>query len=247
MLLIVAVNIAVLGVVAEVAGLAVFYSQHGWLFYLDPYRPAYPPIAETAQGGLSAMALHPYFGPTHRPGVPFDIPEALKPGAGAPVATNNLGFAAPFDYPVAKRDANQVFVGIFGGSVAGWFCQVGAGRMVEALHARPAFASREIVPICVSHEGYKQPQQLLLLSYLLSRGQTFDVVLNIDGFNEVALGAINDAKGWASSMPSAARASPDKAIDLVDEAALRADAFHDVPVGAPAAPKEHAPRLVCRV
>ena len=44
-LLIVAVNIAVLGVVAEVAGLAVFYSQHGWLFYLDPYRPAYPPIA----------------------------------------------------------------------------------------------------------------------------------------------------------------------------------------------------------
>ena len=94
-LLIVAVNIAVLGVVAEVVGLAVFYAQHGWLFYLDPYRPTYPVIAETSQGGLSAMALHPYFGPTHRPGIPFDIPEALKAGAGEPVATNNMGFAAP--------------------------------------------------------------------------------------------------------------------------------------------------------
>jgi hypothetical protein len=217
-LLIVAVNIAVLGVVAEVAGLVVFYSQHGWLFYLDPYRPAYPRIAETAQGGLSPMALHPYFGPTHRPGVPFDIPEALRPGAGAPVKTNNLGFAAPFDYPVAKRDANQVFVGIFGGSVAGWFCQVGAGRMVEALHARPAFASREIVPLCVSHEGYKQPQQLLLLSYLLSRGQVFDVVLDIDGFNEVALGRLNDERGWDTAMPSVMHLGP--LIEAVDASTL---------------------------
>lgn len=35
--------------------------------------------------------------------------------------------------------------------------------------------------------GYKQPQQMLCLAYLLSLGYHFDIVVNIDGFNEVAL------------------------------------------------------------
>ena len=34
--------------------------------------------------------------------------------------------------------------------------------------------------------GYKQPQQLTTLAYLMSIGGQFDLVLNIDGFNEVA-------------------------------------------------------------
>ena len=35
--------------------------------------------------------------------------------------------------------------------------------------------------------GYKQPQQLFVLTYLLAHGADIDAVVNIDGFNEVAL------------------------------------------------------------
>ena len=41
--------------------------------------------------------------------------------------------------------------------------------------------------LTVAMPGYKQPQQLLALAYLLSHGAQIDVVVNIDGFNEVAL------------------------------------------------------------
>ena len=36
-------------------------------------------------------------------------------------------------------------------------------------------------------EGYKQPQQALTLAFVLAVGAKFDVVINIDGFNEVVL------------------------------------------------------------
>ena len=35
--------------------------------------------------------------------------------------------------------------------------------------------------------GHKQPQQLMTVTYLLAQGVEFDIILNIDGFNEVAL------------------------------------------------------------
>ena len=64
-----AVNVAVFCLVAELAAVGVFYYQHGWLFYLDPYRPTLPRIADTPGQGLAAVGLHPYFGPTHKPGI----------------------------------------------------------------------------------------------------------------------------------------------------------------------------------
>jgi len=213
-----AVNLLVFGVAAEVIALGIFYVQHGWLFYLDPYRQPYEAIAETRGGGLSAMGLHPYFGPTHQPGIPFDLPEALRQGARPPVATNNLGFVAPFDYPYAKLGDRQFVVGLFGGSVGLWFCQVGVDRLIADLRRDPFFADKEIVPLCASHEGYKQPQQALVLAYLLSLGQTFDLVINIDGFNEVALGSINDQHGWDASMPSFMHLDP--LVNLVDQSTL---------------------------
>jgi hypothetical protein len=72
--------------------------------------------------------------------------------------------------------------------------------------------------LCFAHEGYKQPQQLLVLSYFLSRGQQFDAVINIDGFNEIALASINDARGFEFSMPSAHHLEP--LINLADPATL---------------------------
>ena len=217
------INLAVFAVVAEVIGLAVFYYQAGWLYYVDPYRPQLAVVAEPRGGRLTTAALHPYFGPTHQPGLPFDMPEALRePGApnDTPPATNNFGFTARHDYPVARTSQRQVLVGIFGGSVGAWFCEVGAGRLAAALARTPAFQGRDVVPLCFSHEGYKQPQQLLILSYFLSIGQSFDVVVNIDGFNEVAISPLNTARGTDLSMPSVIHMDPLTA--LLDQSSMSA-------------------------
>ena len=202
-----AVNVIVLCVVAELVSLAVFYYQHGWLFYLYPYRQTHELIPETQNQQLTGDRLHPYFGPTHQAGIPFDIPESLRTAQSPRVATNNFGFASARDYPFAKK-SHQFVIGIFGGSVGLWFCHVGAHRLIEDLKRQTFFKDKELVSLCLSHEGYKQPQQLLVLSYFLSIGQQFDAVVNIDGFNEVALASVNNQRGSDISMPSAVHLDP---------------------------------------
>jgi hypothetical protein len=218
---VVLVNVIVFCALAELLALFLFYNDTGRLFYI--YQKPYEPIAETQQGRLTGDGLHPYFGPTHRQGYPFDIPEPLRENASSParVPTNNFGFASTHNYPFVKTSPNQFVIGMFGGSVGAWFCQVGAHRLVEDLKANPFFKTREIVPLCFSHEGYKQPQQLLVLSYFLSIGQTFDLVLNIDGFNEVTLSSINNERGLDISMPSAMHLDP--LVNLVNQATLTAE------------------------
>jgi hypothetical protein len=212
------VNVIVFCVLAELLALFLYYNETGRLFYT--YRKPYEPIAETTQGRLTGDGLHPYFGPTHRQGYPFDIPEPLRANAATParVPTNNFGFASPHNYPFAKTSPNQFVIGIFGGSVGAWFCQVGAYRLLEDLKADASFKTKEIVPLCLSHEGYKQPQQLLVLAYFLSIGQVFDLVVNIDGFNEVALSRFNNQRGLDISMPSAMHLDP--LVNLVNQATL---------------------------
>ena len=217
-LLLALVNVAVFVVLAEAMALTAFYYEHGWLFYMDPYRPTIARVPDAPGSGLTSIGLHPYFGPTHRQGIPFDLPPALQGAAGENVATNNFGFPSRHAYPFLKTNSRQFIVGIFGGSVGAYFCRIGATRLEDDLRRNAAFHDRELVTLCFSHEGYKQPQQLLVLAYFLSIGQTFDMVVNIDGFNEVALGRINDQYGWDVSMPSHEHLAP--LVNLVDQATL---------------------------
>jgi hypothetical protein len=218
------VNLLVFAAAAELIALGVFAYETGWLYYVDPYRPQLAIVPEPAAGRLTTMAVHPYFGPTHEPGIPVDTPHALapsEPSAASGASTNNFGFTSTRDYPVPRAHDRQLLVGIFGGSVAAFFCQAGADRLASRLAAAPAFRGREIVPICFAHEGYKQPQQLLLLSYFLSIGQQFDLVVNIDGFNEVALSPLNGERGLDISMPSVMHMDP--LMELIDQASMTAD------------------------
>jgi len=201
-LTIVAVNVALLCVLAEAAGLFVYYIDTGELYYTS--RRVYEvPTAPRQQGRLTGEALHPYFGPTHKPGVPFEVPASLRAPNAPPLGlhTNNFGFVSSHDYPFARK-RNQFIVGLFGGSVGLWFCAVGAERLLADLKQDPFFRDKELIPLCFSHEGYKQPQQLLVLTYFLEIGQPFDLAVNIDGFNDVALPPINDRVGLDISMPS---------------------------------------------
>ena len=220
-LAIVLINVVLFLALAELLGLLLYYEDTGHLFYRD--RKAYEVIGDSGERRLTADGLHPYFGPTHAPGTPFDIPESLRDSASAPARlhTNNFGFVSPFDYPFIKSRDNQFVIGLTGGSVGAWFCQVGVRRLIDDLKRHSYFSSRDLVPLCLSHEGYKQPQQLLLLAYFLSIGQTFDLIVNIDGFNEVALGSLNEQRGLDNSMPSVMHLEP--LINLVDRATLTPD------------------------
>jgi hypothetical protein len=211
----VAINLVVFVVLAEVVSLAVYYIQTGGFFYI--HRKTYKPIPETQDRRLTPNALHPYFGPTHRPGHPFSMPAALLKEASPPTATNNFGFISRYSYPYRRR-GNEFVVGVFGGSVGVWFCQLGIDRLIANLKQHASLENREVAALCFSHEGYKQPQQALVLAYFLSIGQEFDLVLNIDGFNEVALGRLNDRQGLDISMPSVMHIDP--LINLVDQSTL---------------------------
>jgi hypothetical protein len=214
-----ATSLVVFALFAELLGLMAYYADTGALFYI--HRKTYQELLPTPADRLFlGEAVHPYFGFTHRPGVPFDVPEPLRQGTAIParLVTNNLGFVSPHRYPFKKARDDQFIVGIFGGSVGLWFCQVGAPRLVERLKRHAFFSGKDIVPLCFSHEGYKQPQEAAVLAYFLSIGQAFDLVVNIDGFNDVALGSLNSERGLDYSMPSVQHLDP--LINVVNQSAL---------------------------
>ena len=86
-----------------------------------------------------------------------------------------------------------------GGSVAEMFGQYGVPRLEERLRADPRFASKRIYWYRYARGGFKQPQQVNMLTWLLGQGFTPDIVVNLDGFNEVALGMDNAKRGRARS------------------------------------------------
>jgi hypothetical protein len=76
---------------------------------------------------------------------------------------------------------------VLGGSVALLFCFEGKDRLVERLAAAEKLEGMSIRVRCLALGGYKQPQQLMTLAYHLVLEQRLDLVVSIDGFNEVAL------------------------------------------------------------
>ena len=144
------------------------------------------------QAGLGmrdhAMSIHPYFGYVYTPPKPGDPPGRI--------AVNQDGFLD--DQPsVRKRAPGTVLVGIFGGSVAGQLGTFFSDRLRSELATKVhEFAGREIEFIKLGMPGYHQPQQVQQLTYILSQGGEFDLVLNLDGFNEVAVpAALNEPFG----------------------------------------------------
>lgn len=109
---------------------------------------------------------------------------------------------------------NEYRVVLFGGSVALGFFNRARDAFEEQLESTPELAGRDVVLVKYAHAGFKQPQQASALGYLLSLGVHVDAVLEIDGVNEVALGAMNAEAGahplfpaiaqWSAALPASA-------------------------------------------
>ena len=89
-----------------------------------------------------------------------------------------------------------------GGSVAAGFQGRGLPMLVQSLEDSGATADREVRVFGLSVPGYKQPQQLTQLAYLLSQGCRPDLVLNLDGLNELRISSGNLDSGLEPGFPS---------------------------------------------
>ncbi len=131
--------------------------------------------------------IHPYLGWVHNP----QNPGAENVGS-RKTPVNHLGFRD--DGESVYHRADDVFiVGIAGGSVAFQFSWAAEELLKQKLADHPRVRGRRIQFVRLALSGYKQPQQLLAYSYLTALGAEFDLIINIDGFNETVLGIEENA------------------------------------------------------
>lgn len=133
----------------------------------DPATPS--PMVDDPRVADQPVIIHPYFGYVANPGKISNV--------------NQYGFFGPV--PFATRGPDVVLVAVLGGSVAGQLVKAGGDVLRHQLAAEGGFRGRRIEVINLALGGYKQPQQLLVLATLLALGAQFDVVVNLDGFNEI--------------------------------------------------------------
>ncbi|MCP4536130.1 MAG: hypothetical protein GY832_03195 [Chloroflexi bacterium] len=196
----VAVSIIVFFIFAELVSLAWYFLTDGELFYVSDRQVLSDEDVETRV--LTKARFHPFFGYFNNSG-------------------NNHNFYFADDYPFIKDNENQYIIGVFGGSVALHFGNKGKERFIENLKRHPFFEDKEIIVLIFCAGGYKQPQQLLILNYYLAIGQELDMVINIDGFNEVALSSMNNKHGIDASMPSVDHIM--SILNLIDQTTLTSE------------------------
>lgn len=130
------------------------------------------------------IIIHPYLGFVYNPDTKENKEKKLRGENG--VIVNQYGFIDEID-PIQTKKQDTILIGITGGSVAFYFSIKGNDALKRELKKHPKFMNKNIQIIRLALGGFKQPQQLMTLNYLLSIGSEFDIVINIDGFNEAAL------------------------------------------------------------
>jgi hypothetical protein len=152
-------------------------------------------ISGGSRGSLNET-IHPYLGWVMNP--------QISPGTdlgGRHVPVNQLGFNDD-EQGIPRRAADRLIVGVLGGSVAWQMTVLAESAFRETLERNPAWRDKEIRIVRLAMPGYKQPQHVMALSYMLALGAEFDVIVNIDGYNEIALAAVdNDTAGVFAAYP----------------------------------------------
>ncbi len=129
------------------------------------------------------QAIHPFLG--------FVMDAGRHPAARRAFDPEAIQHGFPQNVePLFQQAApDKVVVAVLGGSVANLLAGQGRDLLSAELARLPRFAGRRIALLNLAAFGYKQPQQLATLSYFLALGAHFDFVINLDGFNDVALPA----------------------------------------------------------
>jgi len=131
---------------------------------------------------IAHEVIHPYLGFVLNP--EFNNEGGTKSRNKTPIS--EYGFVDETG-PIHPKSNGKVIIGIFGGSFAKAFSSEGIDSLTKELRKSSIFSDKEIVVVRAALGGYKQPQQLMALTYLLALGAHFDLIINIDGFNEVVI------------------------------------------------------------
>ena len=197
---IVAFNLALMLLLTELVALAAYGWETGSLYYLTP--PSGRSVSVDPTGGVEKYRLHPYFGFTNRPSATRR--SVVGELTSEPGHANNHGFVSSYDYPYERRHDDEFVVGLFGGSVAANLAVFEQKRRILATRLERVLGlpAGRVTVLNFAVGGYKQPQQWLTYAYFRALGQRLDAVINIDGFNELALAGRNRDAGIELSMPS---------------------------------------------
>ena len=102
--------------------------------------------------------------------------------------------------PVAARQTYRVLVS--GGSVALLFRRRGAKVMADELEASGVLGERKVEFLHYARAAFKQPQQVDQLAYLLAMGIEPDLVIDLDGYNELAISHRNQSSNTHPGYPA---------------------------------------------
>jgi hypothetical protein len=151
------------------------------------------------------LVVHPYLG--------YDFPSTAM----------QLGYELE---QYSAHDPERLRVLLLGGSVAGIFGRLGGQRLIANLEASPVLGGRKVDLMQYGRGGFKQPQHLLRTAQLFAFGVKPDLVINLDGFNEVALGTNNTSAGMYPGYPSFSHWLP--LVSSSDERGELIDAYAEV-------------------
>jgi hypothetical protein len=167
---------------------------------LSQTPPEEPPAA-AAEGGTAtaryapgtedAQVLHPYIGYVEDPQADYVKKNAHNLSAEA------INFGFPHNrHDLFNRPASDLLVVVVvGGSVSRQVSYRGQLLLEQGLAGIERFRGRRVEALGLGLGGYKQPQHLIALNYFLALGMHVDMVVNIDGFNEVALPVSDNLPG----------------------------------------------------
>jgi hypothetical protein len=156
----------------------------------------------------SSNVIHPYLGWVIDP----DHPTVTELDS-RNVVPNRFGFLYD-DAPLPPRSPAHLTIAVTGGSVAWQFLLSNDTWLKDQLSRPEWMAGTDIRFLCLASSGYKQPQQLLATNYFLSMGADIDLLINIDGYNELAFGVCDNFENSTSiSYPAGWHV---RSVDIVD-------------------------------
>ena len=181
LLFVCAAVVSAAGVVEVISAIGLYCSLETGLTF-ETLEAQQEMLALTSRGNDdSPVVVHPFTGWCLNPQI-----SAGQTAFGRTIPVNRLGFVDDRE-TVQKRSADRLLIGVTGGSVA-WQMTVGAEQLIcEILRQSPKLNHLDIRILRICQSGYKQPQQLMTVNWIMALGGEFDAVINLDGYNELAL------------------------------------------------------------
>ncbi|NBO19593.1 MAG: hypothetical protein EBV03_10305 [Proteobacteria bacterium] len=184
----------------ELASFGLHYMRTGESFSFtrvhEQERRTERDIAQRTKSGTSLpqqkAIIHPYIGNIRNPDHP-----------GIEINVYPEGYIAEEDAIAASQDPGVVIVGLSGASVMFQLYRYKPARDIlsQQVAELPKFKGKRVLLVMLTNPGYKQPQQLFSVANYLMQGGRLDLLVNLDGKNEVTLPSLNARMGKSPYYP----------------------------------------------